>query len=341
MPLPRRTAAALVAAALLSSASAGDEPAPLKFAWPVPSKVTVTEKLVKLGHTATTRYTVSLDRAGDAGGPGDLRVHLSDFEFTDFDGRPSTDPSVAMQVKMALPMAKATPDMLLGPDGAVKDVLGLDHTIATMVEELTKNLDESMKAQIPAFRAQFESPEMRERMKRDAAKHWTAWVANWTGRVIPEGRGVEGTWPVGCPDGSEVTAPTIYKRMPADKEGPGLVKLTRESTLDGEDAKPAFDAFVEKAVAMGRPMPATGMRLVDRVAVVTDPATLRPTWVRREEQRILHMKDGNDRNDIERHDYAFEWPAAEKPKPAEPPTPVAPVAPVAPVEPVKPAEGGK
>jgi hypothetical protein len=50
------------------------------------------------------------------------------------------------------------------------------------------------------------------------------------------------------------------------------------------------------------------------------------------------MKDMPDGNDIERHEYTFEWPAAEKPKPVEP---TAPAAPVQPVEPVKPAEGGK
>jgi hypothetical protein len=336
MSLARLAAAAVVAAALVSSASADDEPAPLKFAWPVPSKVTVTEKMLRAGHTVTTKYTVSLERSGES---GDSRVHPSDFEFTEVDGKPSTDPSVAPIVTAMMPVTKSIPDLLIGADGAVKDVIGLDNTITIMIEEMTKNVDERHKAQISALRAQFDSPAMREQMKRDAAKNWTAWVANWSGRVIPEGKGVEGTWPVSFPDGVAVTAPTRYRRMPAEDEGPGLVKLTRESTLDGEDSQAPFEEFLARAeAAAGRPLGATGMRLVDRVAVVTDPATLRPTWVRREELRVIHLKGVADRSDIERHEYTFAWPAAEKPKPVEP---TAPSAPVQPVEPVKPAEGGK
>jgi hypothetical protein len=118
-----------------------------------------------------------------------------------------------------------------------------------------------------------------------------------------------------CPDGTEVQAPTVYKRSPAESEGAGFVKLTRESVLDGDDAKPSFDAWMAKVTAAtGRTLPATGMRLVDRVAVVTDPATLRPKWVRREEQKILHLKDLPDKTEIERHEYQFDWSAAETPK---------------------------
>lgn len=319
MSRSRLAAAAVLAAALFSLAGADDQPAPLKFAWPVPSKATVTEKVEKVGHTATTRYTLSVERSGEG---GDLRLHLGDFEFLDLDGKPATDPSLAQQLKVALPMAKAIPDILIGADGSVKDVLGLDTAIATMLDELSKNLDEREKASLPQLRAQFEAPETREKMKREASKQWTAWVAEWAGRTIPEGRGVDGTHAVSCPDGAEVMAPTLLRRMPAENEGPGLVKLTRETTLDGEDAKPAFEAWLKKAeAALGRSLGATGMRLVDRIAAVTDPSTLRPTWVRREEQRILHMKDADDRNDIERHEYQFEWPAAGTPKPTTSPKP--------------------
>jgi hypothetical protein len=314
---PLALAAAVLAAALLASASADDKPAPLKFAWPVPSKVTVTEKVSRVGHTGSLRYTASL-RSTDDGRA--FRLHLADFEFVEFDGKAVTgmttdDPVMAQQLAGTLAMAKATPDLVVGADGTVKDVIGLDQAIATSIDELTKMADERTKAQLPAIRAQLTSPEAKDRVRQEATKQWMLWVGDWAGREIPEGRGVEGSYPIACPDATEVAAPTLWRRVPAESEGPGLVRLTRETTLDGEDAKRPFDEFLAKAeAATGQTIPATGMRLVDRVAVVTDPATLRPTWVRHEKQRILHMKDAVDRNDIERHEYQFDWAAAEKQK---------------------------
>ena len=314
MPRPH-LACAIALAALGAFARAADAPAPLKFAWPVPSKGTVTEKIQKAGHVATTRYVVSLERSGDA---GDLRLHLGDFEFVELDGKPASDAAVAEQVRMALPIAKAIPDLLIGADGAVKEVLGIDAAIKTMIEEIEKSADERQKASMAAVRAQLDSPDSKEKIRRETIRYWVAWVCDWAGRSIPEGEVVAGRYPVRCPDSTEVDAPAQFRRMPGGPDRPGLVRISRECVLDGDDAKPAFDAWMKQVTqATGRTVPATGMRLGDRALTIADPATLRPVVVLREETRTLHMKDAADRNDVERHEYTFVWTAAEAPKPAK------------------------
>lgn len=317
------------AAALPARARAEDPPAPLKFGWTVPSKVTVTEKMLKGGHTATKRFTATLLRESD-----ELRVRFSDFAILELDGRPSTDPALAKSIEMTEMMLKASPYLVLAPDGTVKDVGGLDAAVDVLVAELTKSGDERQKAAAAALREQLRSPAVAAESKRRATKDWQTWVGEWVGRTVPEGRGVEGDFAIRCPDGADLRAPTRLKRAPAESEGAGLVQLTRESVLDGEDSAAALAAWVKKlSEATGQRPPEghfTGLRLVDRSLVVADPATLRPRRVLREEQYTWHMKDRPDRTEIERHEYSFEWPAAEgdaatgtgvapAPKPAEGP----------------------
>lgn len=313
-------AVALVAAAsaLAAPAHAEDAPAPMKFGWTVPSKVTVTEKMLKGGHTATKRFTATLAREGD-----ELRVRFTDFELVEIDGRSGTDPAMAKSVAMTQMMLKATPYLVLAADGTVKDVGGLDAAVDVLVEELTKTGDEKQKAAAAAIRDQMKSPAVAAESKRRAMKDWQTWVGEWIGRTVPEGKGVEGDYSIRCPDGADLKAPTLLKRAPAESEGAGLVKLTRESVLDGEDSAAALAAWVKKvSEATGQTPPDglfIGMRLSDRSLVVTDPATLRPRRVMREEQYTWRMKDRPERTELERHEFTFDWPAETTAKPADEP----------------------
>lgn len=296
---------AVLGAALVTAALAADETEPLRFGWPVPCKVRVTEAIEKLGQTATTRFTASLERTGDA---GDLLLHLSDFEIVDLYGKKGDDPAVAAQVELTLLQLRVTPDLLLAPTGEVKDVLGLDKAVDTILDELAKSADETKKARLPQLKAQFSSPQAQTAMKDNAKKAWSVWVGEWIGRTIPSGRGADGAFTIACPDGSRTAAPTKLVRLPGDSEGEGLVRFTRESVLDGEDSRPVLDAWLAQVkAATGKVLPATGLRLVDRALSVSDPATLRPKRVLREEQRIVQMGRQGERVDLERHEYTFDW----------------------------------
>lgn len=299
-------AAAVAAAFVLVPALAEDDPPPVKFAWPIPSKGRVTEVITKGGRSATTRCTVTLAKTEDGAA---LRLHLSDWEIVDIEGKGPDDPAIAAQVRMTLIGLKVTPDLVIGSDGVVKDVIGLDTAVETMLAEIEKGTDERMKATLPKIREQFKSPEARTAMTRSSTRVWSTWVGDWLGRVIPAGdRGLEVPHKILCPDGVEYDVPTRFRRMSGEKEGAGLVRLTRESVLDGEDARPVLATWLKKMEeTMGRAPPATALRFVDRSLTAADPATLLPKRVLREQLLTLTIKDTPDRTDVERHEYTFEW----------------------------------
>jgi hypothetical protein len=307
-------AAAVVAAAVLVPAIAGDDPPPLKFAWPIPSKGRVTETILKGGRTVTTRCTATLEKTEDGSA---LRLHLSDWEIVEIEGRGTDDPTTAAQVRMLLVSLKVTPDLVIKANGEVKGVVGLDKAVETILGEIEKGADERMKAVLPKLREQFNSPEARAAMERTVTRAWTSWVGDWAGRAIPEGeRGIEVPYKILCPDMAEYEVPTRFRRTSGEKEGAGLVRFLRESVLDGEDARPVLAAWLKKMEeTMGRAPPATGLRLVDRSMSAADPATLLPKRVLREQLLTLQIKDTPERTDVERHEYTFEW----EPRPAAPP----------------------
>lgn len=310
-------AATVAAAALLVPAVAGDDPPPVKFAWPVPSKGRVTETKTKSGRTNTTRCTATLDRNED----GTLRLHRSEWEIVELDGRDASDPSFAAQVRMTLVGLEATPDVVIAADGSVKDVVGLDAFIDTLLSEIEKGADEKKKALLPSIREQFNSPETRAALKRDVCRPWASWVGDWIGRTIPTGeRGLETPCKILGPDMVEYEAPTRFRRMTGDKVGAGLVKFTRESVLDGEDARPILESMLKQIQqATGKTPPATGMRYVDRSMAAADPATLLPKRVLREQLLTMQYKDLPERTDVERHEYTFEWEPAAAPSSGDAP----------------------
>lgn len=305
-------AAALAASALGQDAQAPEPPAapePLRFAWPLPAKAEVTENQVKRGIPAVTKYDVSLEKEES----GDLRLRVSGFRFVEYRGKPADDPAVAPELQFAAPLATVIPDLLIGPDGRVKDVVGLDVAVRTMFEEFAKlPLDDRQKATVEAMRAQLATPEAMEAMKKECRRAWESWAEDWVGLAIPEVKGVEVAFAVRCPEGSHVKAPTLLRRLSGESEGKGLVKFTRESVLDGEDAQPVLDSWIRKMAAAARqPLPPaglfTGMRVQDRGLLVCDAATLRPVRVLREVQSTWRMKSKSDRVETDRHEYVFAW----------------------------------
>jgi hypothetical protein len=267
---------------------------------------------MKRGRSAKTRYTVTVAK-GEAG--GDVRIHVQDYEFLEMEGRKADDPALAPVLAVALPMAKIFPDLVVGPDGRVKDVVGLDAAIENVLSELEKSGDENVRKAAPPLRTQLTSPQARPLLTAESKTYWEVWVGAWTAVTLAEGGTDRTTRTVSGPDGSPIEAPTTIRRMRAPEDA-GCTRLLIETLLDGDLAKQALDAWVKRmTAASGKAPPAPdyfqGFRQANRLLVVTDPATMRPRRAVREDSRTLAIKDEGDRTDIERHDYSFEWAPAE------------------------------
>ena len=311
-------AALCVLPALPRFAAAEDAPAPapLKFAWPLPCRVRVTEKALKRGRETTTSYLIGLTKEGDA---GDVRLHLSAFEILVLAGRPASDPDIAPLVAQALPMTKAIPDLLLSSEGRVKDVIDIQKAIDQAFSEMEAVATEAQKKEIAARRAQLSTAEAKQYMNRSAREFWDAWVGNWIGMTVSEAEPLLTTHVIVGPDGTAFDAPATVKRTSV-KEG---AQLFLEAKLEGEQARQALEGWVKKMTEASNQAPPdgffTGLEAAERVVAVTDPATLKPLRVSRELTSAIRRKNGQDTEVVERHDYTFDWDVpAEAPK-AEPP----------------------
>jgi len=309
--LRRRIALAAAALSIAPALAGDDAPAPLKFAWPVPSKAVVTERIWKGGLTWVEKYVLSFEKQG-----ADFKAHVDDVSIVEFAGKRPDDPSVAEYATRALPSARLKPDLLVGADGRVKDVIGLDETIEAQFEILAKSIPEARREE---FHARMTSPETKDVMRRDAMKNWQAWTGDWIGLSLVEGKDVSARSDVHDIDGKEREAPCVVRREASKTSG--LVQLTRVATLEGDDTKASLDAWIKMQSARTGQVPPpdlfTGLTLTNRMAADVDPQTLRPADAIREYARVIHRKDRPDFVDptwIERHEFKFEWVAAAQPK---------------------------
>jgi hypothetical protein len=305
--LARFLAAAAVAGAVLSASAADEAPAELKFAWPVPSRATVTQKSSKRGKSATTRFRLSLERAGG----GDLRLHLGEFRFVDFAGRAATDPAVADAVMRATRLANsASADLLIGPDGRIKDVVDLDGVVRTMLADMEENGTDAEKSRLAELREQMRTPQAKDAVRRDAMKPWQTWIGEWIGRAIPAEGESFATHAVRDVDGTEREARARLRRGPPDSAG--HVRFVREAVLEGDATKASLAMWIKAVAAKtGTPPPEghfTGLTLSNRLMTIADPASMRPTLVLHEEACVAHRKNAEDLVLAgERSEYAFEW----------------------------------
>ena len=300
-------AAVALAAVLLPAARAEDAVKPLAFAWPVPSKVRVTEKITLPGRGATTRYVVSLARVEE--GKDVLRVHIGDFEIVELDGRPATDPLIATAVALSKARGNAMPDLLLSADGRVTGLAGVEEAIDAALAGSGASATDAEKVDIAKRRAALSSPEAKELMKREARGYWDPWVAGWVGLALEDDKPVSSTVQIRCPDGVDRDATCSTRRRPAEETG--RIQLLRESALTPESAKQALDAWIKKMTEATQQAPPegffTGLDISERVLAVTDPATLAPLRVIRESKATVRRKNGEDTESVERHEYAFDW----------------------------------
>src|SRR5687767_506200 len=112
-------------------ASAGAEP--LRFLWPVPGKVKVTERAIKQGNEVVMSYQVSLAPA--AGGKR-VGVRLTGFEFLEVNGRDARTPAIRKQLAEALRMVSAIPTLVVNRDGIFHEITGMDELIGKLTASL-------------------------------------------------------------------------------------------------------------------------------------------------------------------------------------------------------------
>ncbi|WNG32352.1 hypothetical protein F0U61_01080 [Archangium violaceum] len=278
----------------------------LRFAWPTPSRVTVTERALKKGKRAVMRYDAVLS-ARQGGG---YELKLDNFQFLEMEGRDVTKGEQPPGLKAATALASAIPTLVLSSDGQVEDLVGFEETMERSLALVPE--EQGMREQIRKVLAQ---PAMVQAMKQKAGDFWNAWVGAWTGLDLAAGQERSGTVPMQLPSGSVDSVMTVRHRGP-DADRKGAVRLELETVLEGEPFRKAMAGMVAQmaqgASAPGKAPPdfdamLKSARRVSTVEVVTDGATLRPYSVRTAHVTKLQVED-ELREEREEHEYSFAWP---------------------------------
>lgn len=285
----------------------------LKFAWPVPSRVTVTETILKKGKTAKTRYDMVL-RAQDAGNNREL--HFENYQFIELEGIDLTVTENREKLGPVLNQLTAVgsmlPTLVINPDGNVEDVVGLDKCVDGALK-LIPGAD-------PKMEEMLRSPEMMAQMKQKSVDFWRVWVETWL--VCKSASGSETSIKMDVPilGGETISAPLVVRNEGPVSGANGDIRLTASAIIDGEPAKKAMQqmmmAMVEKipvkeGVKPFSPDMVKSLRRTTNFLVITNPKTLQPSRAESEAVVELTIED-QQKSQVEKHEYVFNWTTSAK-----------------------------
>lgn len=285
---------------------ATDPSAPLRFAWPAGSSAVVTERILKDGKHAVTRYRIVTEVDGDA-----LLVWYRDFAFVELQGVDLRDPEAAAKVhEVERQLAGAIPPYRVARDGTWLGASDLDG----LAEHFAKLLSPR---QVETLRALLANPKLRAVIDAKLREVWQAWAEGWVGLELAPGERYAGNVAMDVA-GTRIEVPFVVERFATtDDDG---IRLRATQTLEGEQAIQAVGGMIEEFVEAMPTKPAKPMSLeglaVRRVHLreaTLDPTTLLP---RRAYTRvtIAVTREGKTTEKIEEHEWTFAWdPAAARP----------------------------
>jgi hypothetical protein len=277
----------------------------MTFAWPVPAKVTVTDKVNQPDSSATLRYQVTLTRHGDG---KELAVHLGNFEFLEVGGHDARDPALRKQLHGALEVASALPTILVSPEGGFLDVVDIEAMIDRIVRSSTIPAKERA-----ALARTMKSPMMLSSMKARSVEFWNVWVGLWAGADLEPGRTRQIKVRTSLPNGSLVERPVMVSHQgPAGP--PGYVHLSFDSTIEGGSQQAALRTALQDSFRqLGGPGAKDSDQEIESLSlsiggeVITDPNTLKPAAARSTRSTTVKLKGQPPRREQESHEYTFSW----------------------------------
>jgi hypothetical protein len=287
--------------------------APLKFNWPIPCKVTVTEHTTKKGTEVKSKFEVSVVR-GDT--DDELYVRFGRPEHIELDGQalnPKANKTHALTLAMAAAMP-APPDMVITNEGLFKKFADFD-------------IDNYRKETLSAIRLdKFMTPKEAQRVKQmylspafikathdKLAEKWRVWVEAWIGLQVAEGKEQRGGLPIALNENSTIMAKVTIRNLGyMDDE---TERLTLQLLVEQKDPK-----LAEMMLRVLRQMAASdqsaadefanNLKAVEKYSSVTaeiDPISLIPSKVTAIENTVLILKDGTKDIQGEEHLYTFDW----------------------------------
>lgn len=270
---------------------------PLRFRWPVPGRVRVTETTYKHGKELRLRYVAELTR--DAEG---LWLRLQEHEALDVDPR---------SVAPALAFARALPGIRIREDGTFGGIVDLESALIAAVASYVRTTNDGAAAQ--QLHQQLRSPPIQHLLREGASEFWRAWVGVWVGQVVPPGAEVRRPFDTRLPEG--LVAPGMLFLRNEGLGADGLAHLVATSVMEGEGFTGALAGFMQQ-VAATSPVPderAFTTDLVESarkevtVRATLRPDTLQPAQVAIEQATMVRVRGQGRRCETLRRRYDFDW----------------------------------
>ena len=240
---------------------------------------------------------------------GELRVHYSDFEFLEMDGRDVTSPQMQKMLAPALAMTSAIPDYLVTAEGEFVRADGMDELVSRFVKALSASRGQEEAERLGEMMAR---PEMKELLAAAVSNYWNSWVGAWVGWDVAPGEAatVDTQLPL---MGVEIPAKLTVEHHGDAADAAGCVRLSMHSVAAGEGAARALARALAVLASGAGQDEISQDALADvfvenKTVVVTDPKTLCPRSVLTEKVvRITEKGKTEPRQQIERHHYVFDW----------------------------------
>lgn len=289
-------------------AKKSDEPVPvvmpvaMRFAWPVPGLVLVSEKVRKSDVDAELRYELHICKTA-AG----ATVRHRDLEFTSLGGVPADDPRVAAAVQQASALTSAFPDLVIAGDGSFVGIEGWERVKKASIALLAD-------ASRPEIEAMLNDPLIDAMMQAKAGERWSAWVTTWMAYEPRGPREQPFVYEDETGGGEDVEFLVDRVAVEGDK-----LRLRTSSTQNREQLGSGVDAIFG---AIAKQVPGEDLeRVFDQMQmtrtvtweVLTDPRTLMPSEARTEMLLAAEIPGKLKRSKEEHHHYTFDWSSKKKP----------------------------
>jgi hypothetical protein len=274
----------------------------MRFAWPTPGVVLVSESISKKGLEAQTAYELHMCKAERG-----LHIHYRNFRFVSVGGVPADDERVREMVQQALPISGAIPTLWIGTDGAIIDLVDYDRVIDAA---LAKIADSGLRKRVTAV---MHTPRFADMVKAKSLDIWQSWVGAWLA-FEPNG---EAKQQFTLTDGSSDRNHTIERSaVEGDRLRLRLSKHEGDAELEGATQllRSAMESMLSPEHAKDVLAHATFERTTTWDALI-EPRTARPIEVTTSQQLMLHLPDAPTRSRDETHHYRFDWKAGAKKTP--------------------------
>ncbi len=274
----------------------------LKFAWPVPADVIVTEERKEHDHTLLLEYKIEV-RPTQYEGISVIRKR--DFKVLRLDGLETAAPSLRGMVAHFEANLAVVPDLYIDKEGQMVDLETWDSYSARagqLIGELQRDqlLSTEDGNELLALRR---LPEMRQTLRVLATEFWVLWVNGWLDLDFTRSSALEvpGEFPLS--GGGVVKAPQILRHNGPEPGMEGYVRLTMESRLEGADVKKTLIEELYPSVATDT---VSRAEVANMGWVVLRPDTMQPTAALTQNRKFL-VAGEETREEIQFRAYKLEW----------------------------------